>query len=878
MGKRAICLALVLVACGDNLKPEIEDGTTVLVLDTIAPTQVQAGDVIAVQCTLQEGDITTTVTGEIHVHDELLVTRTGGAIVARTVGMIEVACALPDRFLVDPTPAIVEIIAGPPANVVTTITPDPVIAGGIATATCTVYDGHGNLLEDVEADLQLSPDDAANTITDLTAEMIRAGQYTARCVVPGTTTNNAPFVVIPNLPAQILIALFPDMPVYPIGRNVEVTHVVTDRYGNDILDATITKTSTAITGVGPIQVISPDIFRYGGEGRYRIDAVVSPPTDDDLPVAASVELVVNSRGPAITCVDDARMIDHTPGTARTLQGEVSDVNGVASFSVNGTPVAVAADGTFSTTMPTRFGMNFVDLTATDTFGESTSKVCTFLIANRWGSASTTIDDTVSFKLTQPAIDDGSRTGPLTSLGDILHTVVNSPGLRTTLHNALLASNPLKPMSCDQTINLCPPFNCTVCLYSSEVIYLDSRLPGPNTVSLTLVSGGIRAVARIENVGVRLRVRGQVSGIPYDTTGWVNISHVEVGMTLDTAIENGQPRMSVRPGSVTASAGSISTEFSGVDGWIINNIVVPLAQGTLRNTVRDLIRNYVTSNFNTILDGLMSSLDINSLGTSFQVPRLHGGGHVTLSFGLAFSSLSTTSSRMLFGIGTRFSAPAAHAFPSLGVPMPPGTNLLDASLTSPANTAMAAHVGVFNGAFHTLWRAGYFTASIPGSTFSTGIFNDVTFDVQTRLPPVAMIGSDGVVRLHLGAIDLTFVHPAMPPDVSIRLGATARASVVLVGNDLVFGNVIVDEIFVSSEVLDMTPQEQQDLEDALRVLVQQLVDQSLNGALPALPIPSFTLPTSLSQFGLPAGAELGLRTPSLTVTPQHFVLRGQFGFL
>ena len=47
----------------------------------------------------------------------------------------------------------------------------------------------------------------------------------------------------------------------------------------------------------------------------------------------------------------------------------------------------------------------------------------------------------------------------------------------------------------------------------------------------------------------------------------------VALTLDTAISNGQPRMTVRSGSVTASAGTITTEFSGVDGWIINNVVV-----------------------------------------------------------------------------------------------------------------------------------------------------------------------------------------------------------------------------------------------------------------------------------------------------------------
>ena len=62
------------------------------------------------------------------------------------------------------------------------------------------------------------------------------------------------------------------------------------------------------------------------------------------------------------------------------------------------------------------------------------------------------------------------------------------------------------------------------------------------------------------------------------------------------------------------------------------------------------------------------------------------------------------------------------------------------------------------------------------------------------------------------------------------------------------------------------------------LVQRLVDGALNDALPALPIPSFALPDDVGPFGLPVGAELGIRNPSLSPEPQHFVLRGGFGIL
>ena len=100
--------------------------------------------------------------------DEAKVARISGSIQARKVGIIEVACSLPARGIKDPTPAMVQILAGPAANVVTTVTPNPVTAGNDVTATCTVYDDFGNLISEADLPqaptLALAPDDNANTM------------------------------------------------------------------------------------------------------------------------------------------------------------------------------------------------------------------------------------------------------------------------------------------------------------------------------------------------------------------------------------------------------------------------------------------------------------------------------------------------------------------------------------------------------------------------------------------------------------------------------------------------------------------------------------------------------------------------------------------
>ena len=875
---RLACFAVIVVAlaasCGDNLEPEPDPDEVVSVrLDTVAPAQVTAGDTIGVQCTLYENELTTMVTAEVRVVDEAKILRMQGTVVARKVGTIEVSCALPDRGLVDATPATVEIVAGPAANVVTTVTPNPVVAGNDVAATCEVYDGYGNPITGGETPtLALSPIDAANTVVDLTATMIRSGHYIATCQLPGTTSNNAGFDVLPALPASVVLSKAPDLPVYGLDDNVQIIHVIYDRYGNEVPNATVSDFSTPLTGVGPTTSAGNSTYRYGGEGSYRITVTVDPPTDMNAVVSATIDVVVNSRGPAIVCANDARMLNLTPGATLTVTGSANDINGVASITVNGNTVAVGPNGAFSAPVTTRFGMNFVDVTATDTFGEPTVKVCTFLVSNRYNDPNANIPDTVALKLAQPAVDDGNRSGALGSFGDLLHTIVNSQGLRDAVHGALASANPLKPSSCDS--QTCTFLGC-ICWYSSQVRYLSSQFDGPHTVSLTLVNGGIAAVARFDNVHIRLRVDGKVGPISYDTSGWVNVSSLQIQLTLDTTLVNGRPHISVRSGSVSAQVGSITTDFGGLDGWIINNIVVPLAQGSLKDALRNVIQNFVVNNFNAVLDGLVSNLDINTLGTTFNVPKL-GGGTLAMQFGLGFSALNATSSRLLFGIGTKLTTTPANAFPSLGVPLPPGTNLLDPTVNNPANTGVGVHVGVLNGALHALWRGGYFAMVVAGSQLGGNIPASVNLDVTTRLPPVAYVSASNVVQLHLGAVDLTIQHPDLPPNIGVRLGAEAHANVSLVGNDLVFGGITIDAVHASTDAVNLTTQAQQSLQTLLVQVAQQLVDQSLNSSLPAIPIPGFTIPASLATYGLTPGQQLGINNPALSIAPQHFTLRGQFG--
>ncbi len=884
-------LACVAMACGGNNPPPMDDTGTIpadggpdtslppvdipnpVLVQTMAPDQVTAGELINVTCLIldENGEPYSAAgrTPQIRVSPESSIERADGMITAIRVGEVEVSCAFPDLMLTDESPAIVEIIPAAPAEVITTVDRSQVEAGETVNVTCEVFDAYGNRVADAAPGMSVNPAEDGNTTTDLSTEFTVAGQYQVSCELPGATSTSERVEVTPTVPANLVIAKVPDQPVYAIGQVIEIAAVVTDRYGNTVEDADVGFVSAPAGAT-----LGRNRFRYDEDGTYTVTATVDPPTESGDPLVAQTTIVVNGNGPTIQCTGprDGSMVDAVPGSTITVSGTVDDTSGIASVMVNGSPASLDG-GTFSAAQTVRFGMNFIDVVATDTFGAENSTTCTFLVSNRWSPDSSPTDDTISLKLGMGAIDDGNRADGLDSLNDLLHTVVNSSGLRDTLHAELLANNPLKPSSCDQgTI-----FGCAL---RTQVRYVNSQLNGPNSTSLALVNDGLSAGVDLRNTRIQLRIDGRALGINFDTTGWATFSSVDVDMIFDVRLAAGRPRISVRPGSVSVSVGSISTSFSGLSGAVIN-IVVSLLNGTVRNLVSNLLRDYIEDSFNDVLDGLLSGLDISTLGSTFNVPRLDGGT-LPINFGVGFSSVDTSTARMLIGIGSRFSGPVNVAFPTLGVAMPPGTSPNPAFLDDPGlsgqNMAVSIQTGVFNQVMHALWRGGLLDAEVTGSDLGGGLPAGVSANLNGRLPPVAQLTGEGV-EVGIGALDLDLVYPGLFEEpIRVTLGAVASTDVSLSGNDLSFSAISIDELFFSTGDVSLDPSTRDVLEGFLRTLVQSIVDNVLNDSLPALPIPSFELPSSLSAYGLPAGAELGIRTPALAREEQHFVLRGSFGRL
>jgi hypothetical protein len=833
-------------------------------VETIAPTEVVAGQDVAVQCQVIDsaGEVfdASEVDVAIKVAPTGSVSMDGDRIIAQKAGSIEVSCAISALHLVDASPAVVKVVPGPAAFVVTGLDHASVTAGERVNASCQVFDAFENAIEGAAATLRLDPTESGNLVEGLSAEPTKSGVYDVACDVPGAQSRSTPLEVLPAAPESIAIARVPDEPLYAVGEVIEIASVVSDRFGNPVPGARVRLTSEPTgTQLGSARL------RYADEGTYRVVATV-----EEAPEAsADTTIVVDGVGPRIRCGSDdgagprdGGMLNAAPGQSVQFAGAVSDAHGVSQVTVNGQEVALDAAGAFAAPLTVRFGVNIVDIVARDVHGAENTRLCAFIAADRWLGENAFLNDDVLLALTQEAIDDGNRGDGMDSLDDILHTVVNSQGLRDSLHSALTAANPIKPSSCDQSV-------FGLCVLRSQIDYLESRLDGPNTTSLRLIDGGFHVRLRLENVNVRLRVSGT-----FNSTGWVHMSAIDVDADMSVALNGGRPRVNVRDESVQVNVGGISTDFEGLSGFILD-IVLSIAEGRVRGLVSDAVSSWVKNNMDAALDGVVSGLDIRTLGSTLSVPRLDGGPAIPVGFGLDFSSLNSRPDRLSFGIATRFSAATAVSYASLGVPLPPGAIRDEAG--GPGSAIVSLHSALFGQLLHTLWRGGLFEANLDAGALGGSLPADLSLAVSAALPPVAVLRDDGLAQIDFAALQLRLTYPGLFDEpITLWLSARAHTRVALAGNDLRFSELVVDELFFSTPDATLDGETRDTVEGVLLRLIQNLVAGALNNALPALPIPSFTLPESVRAYGLTPGMELGLVDPVLAVEPQHYVLRSRFG--
>jgi hypothetical protein len=852
------------VGCGDNAKPS-------LVVETrLAKLSFAAGEQIGARCTVldatgataldEQGEPLSTTTELVisYQHADSFSTNTDGQIIAVRAGTAIVRCSAPALDLVDTSPEEITIVAGPPSRVLTQLASRTAVAGVPVGVTCVAFDAFNNPVRELDHTVALSPFGAGTTTAADSVTATIAGEYEVSCVVTGAGDVEEDFlVVVPALPNALAVSLEPERTVYAIDDQVSLVAQADDRFGNRVEEVSYDYGATPT-----VSSPSEARFQFTQDGQFALSATVTSPTFENLPLSRSLSVAVNSAGPAIECrridapaqASEAYMLQRAPSTV-IVPVRVTDTSGVQSVKINGaTATFNASTGNYQAGVPLGFGMSFFDVVAKDQLGRENSTTCFVLAAESFTAESAHMTGALGMRLDPNAIGDAQPTG-LNSLNDILHTILSSAQLRGLVNSGIAAANPISDGSCG--VFACSPrVN-----YNAGTIQWNQP-----TSTLALVDGGLRAQVTLPNVRLSVNACGTTCCIGGSTIA-VRASSITATIAFNLQLQGGVLRASLA-GTPTVAVGSVSLDGSGFCGFIIN-LLESFFTGTVRDAVRNALTSFINSDVAPLLDQLVSSLDINTLAQSFQVPRLDGTGNIELRFGLAFSTFNITTARALLGIGTRFTPGAnAHSRGSLGVPRRAPTPLLDPPGTSSARpVGVSLYEGVLNQVLHGLWRGGFFQASlqIAGGTAT----------IDARLPPVAAI-TGTQAQLMLGGISASVRIPGViDTPIQIVFGGRATASLSLAGDTLRFGNLTLTQLFVSFSA-SLTQTQRNAMSNLLTQVLQSTLADAINDGLPAFPIPTFALPADAAEFGLPAGAELGVLNPQLTTSGSHVVLTGGFG--
>lgn len=769
-------------------------------------------------------------------------------LIGEAAGVYQVTCVATRLGLRDPSPARWEVVPGRPVRAATVVEPAVIEAGGSSAVDCYAWDEYGNRIELGPAvDITTLPDAAGVIAAEGNISATAAGRYQVSCEIEGADGPPAELAVLPGPPARLVTAVTPVQAIYNVGQVVTYAARVLDAHNNTVDDAPL------VWDAGPpLPRFGEGRFRPLAEGRYTLTVDV---LDTDL--HAETEIVVDAGGPAVACTDPP-LGAMVPDGPLTLRGRASDLVGIERFTVDGQPVPLAEDGQFSLRVDPEWGLNVHELVAEDAAGNVNSVFCAYF-ASAYVAENAVANDTIQLHLGQRAIDDGAGDRPILSVADLLRRMLNSQALIDTVVASV--QNPVVPNECRARVPI-----IGTCITRLGANFEGLRINGARTIDIDLVNGGFRLRARLNDIDVDVRLTGT-----FTNRGTINAEYISVDITFDVSLRNGRPDVRVR-GNPGTGIGDLDANFSGIITGTLLDLVFEAFEGTIRDEIAGAITGFISGEADSLVQGVLNGLDLASLALELNVPGIAGGPATPLSLAVDFTSLNVNAQRMLIGIGSRVNGPTRQAAASAGVPQPPGGRTI--AMAPNGNSAAGINLLVVNQLLHRLWRAGVFHFDNAGELLG-GLPDGARFGLQVLIPPAIIGTGGGSVRMHLGPAVAEVAYPGLFDDpLALRIAAWVDADVVLQnGTDITFENLTVADLALSIDDAGITPEARETLEREFTRIIQAVVDGALSGALPALPVPDFALPDSLSTYGIPRGTRLGLRNLRLDGTPSHFVLDG-----
>ncbi|MEZ4459872.1 MAG: hypothetical protein R3E66_09110 [bacterium] len=698
-------------------------------------------------------------------------------------------------------------------------------------------------------------------------------------------TTSAPPQVTPEVDAGTDVRVEPDVaPEQPVPRFLEL-----NMEPGKAVYATQTRLLPAVTvfdiNAEPIPealfdvTVSPadaavavdDRWELKTQGEVTFTACALLPGADGAAVCGSDTVIVDNTPPIVTLTSPVpgQQLDIADLPVR-VQGTVEDDHGDVRVFVDGVEVPVQ-NGTFEAVVSPRFGVNHVEVTATDQINPNTTiSGIDYLFAPTYVAAGVTkpsfdLDDALIFWLGQRFVDDGTPAvrGPdgalvTRDLVDILNLVLLNVDLNSQISNPVLSS-------------------------AGSSLNIDDIDIGKPFVDGSIVQGGIELYVQINDLLVSTRGGIEISGQSVNLAGSIEATMSAIVRLDVTKPANGPVAVTVS--TLELAVEDASSNFASADA----NAVFTLAQSALRTTLEQILLDTVEDAFidqvPALLQETLNSLDSALQGQTFALD-LGLGTPLTLNLDARMTRLQTfRRNRLEAGLSgsTSVDVPRVQT-QSRGVPS------MGAASAQPFFQSSRIQIAIqqvfINGLLHTLWDAGILELNVTDQLPITAQNAVISAKIQPLMRP-PLEGQDATLVLQLGQLELTIEVLGRRDVYGVNIETGVDFDLVDSSLALTFADVPRLRTWVISST-DGRPLLSPDaLEGLLLTQVYPQLLAALSGGLSfALPVPSLTglanVAPALSTFEIAFGLqrEVALREGWIVVDATldgSFQIRADFGF-
>ncbi len=533
------------------------------------------------------------------------------------------------------------------------------------------------------------------------------------------------------LPDFIEVAVDPLRHVYAPGVQVLPEGTAYDQFGRPMDDLEVT---FSVEPQGAATLLDTGRWRLEREGSLAL--VGCARGADGALKCGRRALIVDKGGPSI-------LVRRPPAGAQLLAaedpevevaGRVTDTHGDLRVVVNGQAVALDADGDFETTITPRFGINHVEIIATDGLQavEATSGV-DFLWAEAYhpvihgglGPGGETIDD-----LTGARFADGARLKIGRAFFDDGSPLVRDPLASEVLTDDLAGILELLIQEIDVMSRVPNPVadSDTLALRITEVRLDDTR------VEIEVTDEGLDLYVQMRDVRVGTAGQFSVQGTTLSLDGGITATasaFVELTLKKDGAGADYEVGLS----EVQLAFEEATSQFGSGEA----NAIFDLAEGALRGVLEDTLLEAVQGAFidqlpDTLL-GVFQSLEGALNGLSF---NLETGLGPAIEVGMAaqVTTIDPVPGSHLDAIldMTVTAGGAPHFLDSRGVALSEAPDT-PAPFFESSRLQIGMRLGLFNGLMHAIWDAGVLEINVFDVLPAELSFLLETATVSALLPPV-----------------------------------------------------------------------------------------------------------------------------------------------